>query len=446
MLRSERGAARRAGIAVGVVGILLTSAGTSQAAEIDATWNGGAGTLIQPNWTFSQPPSSGLAFPRNDGTDFYTVLLPGSAPASDLTIGGPIPLDRVETGSGATLRLDGGSVTLESDPGRVGSGELFNAGQILLDGGINGLRLDNPGAVTVTGTSGLLMERIDNGGLLEVAAPASLAIPMIFDFNPDLNRPSEISNTGSLRVFGELSAQSELFNDGVFEVLGGDAEVSTFFQDAPGAITRVSDGGQLTVSFRFESSSGFLVQQGVVQLDGGTLSVFEGPFLPGGVGIIGSGVLEGSGTVIEDLTDDPFAVAGGGTLRPGIGDGIGQLDIVGELFLGGIFDVDLAASGGDLVTVTGVAELSGDVVVELEAGYDPALGEIFDVLAAGEILDSGFDVLLPLLSGGKSWRDEIVTLPDTTDVLRLTVVPEPGTASLLLLGLGFLTLGRVRPR
>jgi hypothetical protein len=90
-------------------------------------------------------------------------------------------------------------------------------------------------------------------------------------------------------------------------------------------------------------------------------------------------------------------------------------------------DLDVAAS--DLVRVTGVANLAGTVALNELNTFDPALGSIFDVLTAQDIIG----ILTPTgtTPSGRSYSASIVP-GGNGELLRLTVVPEPGIFSLLI--------------
>ena len=91
--------------------------------------------------------------------------------------------------------------------------------------------------------------------------------------------------------------------------------------------------------------------------------------------------------------------------------------------------MSVALSGsGDL------AALDGTTVALSTEGFDPQLGDRFDVLRASTLTDTGFSVVLPELGEGLGWVFGIVD-GASEDALRFEVVPEPGAAGLLLVGL-----------
>jgi T5SS/PEP-CTERM-associated repeat protein len=96
--------------------------------------------------------------------------------------------------------------------------------------------------------------------------------------------------------------------------------------------------------------------------------------------------------------------------------------------------------------VFGTATLMGSVAVLLDEAARNALsyGDDFDVLEAAQILDAGWHALLPALDGPLRFELEIVARGGGREALRLVVIPEPGTAGLLVLGVLALAARRAR--
>src|SRR4029453_15312250 len=158
---------------------------------------------------------------------------------------------------------------------------------------------------------------------------------------------------------------------------------------------------------------------GTIELHGGLLAA---PF----VGLAG-GVLTGEGTVEGDLANE-------GRVAPGIGAGalvvtddyVQQAAGVLEITLGGTKPGDEHA----VLEVLGTSFLEGTLEVVLESGYTPQLGDAFEVLRYGARFGTfdnhvGFD-----LGGGLSLIADY-----QPDALWLRTVPEPGTATLVILGM-----------
>lgn len=90
--------------------------------------------------------------------------------------------------------------------------------------------------------------------------------------------------------------------------------------------------------------------------------------------------------------------------------------------------------------IGGSATLEGTIDIDLGGGFEPALGDTFDILQAASITKGNLAILAPDLPNGL-WLDmELLATSPTQQTLRITAVPDPATLSLLALG----TLAMVR--
>ncbi len=151
--------------------------------------------------------------------------------------------------------------------------------------------------------------------------------------------------------------------------------------------------------------------------------------------------LAGAGTI--DATDTGGLEV---TTSLDIGDGIGQIDVLGDLILGEDIGIEWEFSGDtdrDLVTITGDLELPSAATVnvtDLLGTSDLASAEI--LFTAGSFSGAG-DLSGWLVTG----IDNGSVLIDGANVVLQTSVPEPSTIVLMILGgLGLLAVARRRRR
>lgn len=95
----------------------------------------------------------------------------------------------------------------------------------------------------------------------------------------------------------------------------------------------------------------------------------------------------------------------------------------------GALAIDLADIGNhDFISVGGVAALNGgSIMVNEIGGFDPAPGSTFDILTAGSLaFNDALVNVTGVTPGGLTYDAEAIG-----NILRLTVVPEPGSLGLL---------------
>ncbi|MCO6044334.1 DNRLRE domain-containing protein [Aeoliella sp. ICT_H6.2] len=136
------------------------------------------------------------------------------------------------------------------------------------------------------------------------------------------------------------------------------------------------------------------------------------------------------GTLDADAIDFSLTVAGG-TLFPGV-DAIGSTGIAGDLNMeSGTLVIDLeSASAADLVNVSGVASLDGNIEVQLLNGFRPTAGQSWQILTA-----RSFDGQLKVITPGFSVEqigDSLWLVAGTSP--STLAIPEPHSLALLLLG------------
>ena len=122
-----------------------------------------------------------------------------------------------------------------------------------------------------------------------------------------------------------------------------------------------------------------------------------------------------------------------GNLRPGNSpaevkyDGNVSFGSTGQMVmeLGGL----QSGSQADKVDVTGALNLGGELTVVLYNGFTPSLGDRWDLFDASTTSGTFDSLSLPQLADGMQWDTSSL---DTNG--SITVVPEPSTLVLLLLG------------
>jgi hypothetical protein len=163
------------------------------------------------------------------------------------------------------------------------------------------------------------------------------------------------------------------------------------------------------------------------------------------------------GTLTANTVNLPLLTNAGGALSPAVLSFAAQdnpADVVtnpiGTMNVNGAYTqtapgrllIDIGAGGNDLVNVTGPAVLAGTVEVNALDGFDPALDSFYDVLTSPDI--TGILAPIGTTPGGNFYTASVVP-GGAGEVLRLTVVPEPGAITLLgAAGLGLLARRRRR--
>lgn len=461
---------------------------------VEATWSGPSGDYFSASWRFSAPVAA--VAPNNDDLDIFDVEIGGTDPA-DVTLGSTARIESLSLGRGSSLDLgSGASLTLLGNTDREQSGRVANEGTIRIgsasavanlrnegDLEISGSGVIELGSTSMLGTGGTLINGSDhtirgagrfarsgtfhNLGTVEATASAGMSIGffandgairalgtgglslgggtnrgVIESAAGSIIRSFGFNNEGRIDVYGSYDG-SDIANNGLLDVHAGGSATTGIRQTSEDAVTHVA--GALIQA----RGSSLAFENGLLDLDGGTITITDF-----GISIGPEAVLAGAGAIRRQAGVPTYfsTIMVAGELSPGHG-GVGALELAGPFMLAesGSISIELAGtdpSQHDLVTVLGTSILRGTIAVKLLTGdgaFAPVIGDVFDILAAQAIDDDGFSFELPDLAGALEWWTGIVEEAGIAR-LRLVVVPEPGTAGLVLLGLALLARAGRRSR
>jgi len=291
----------------------------------------------------------------------------------------------------------------------------------------------NPGRLEVRGGSTM------NSGSAVVGDRRFTIIPGPFDAGPGVAGPGPgpapgpspppITN-GQVVVDGNNSRWDV---HGDLDVGTAGQEHGTLFSPGYGKV-RIANGGLVHVTGDVTVRPGSIVDlnNGELRADGNSLLLAEHTFDP----TAPPSVLRGSGVVDANMVNfgQMYLGRSPGTLRIE-GDYIQAQSSLGLSF-SGLLEIEIGPDNHDVLEVTGDAILGGQLDIELLDGYMPEIGSSFNFLEAHSVTGSFSNI----------------TMPDALDVdfsatgggMQFTVVPEPGSLAVLVLGGAAVLLRRRR--
>lgn len=182
----------------------------------------------------------------------------------------------------------------------------------------------------------------------------------------------------------------------------------------------------------------------------GTLLIKSAP----GANATGTGnvvVLSGATFGGKGMVAGSVSIFDGGTLAPGIPDtpeNVAQINFLDDLSLGNTSTIliEIGEIAGTLVCdhidIAGTSMLGGTLEIKLLPGYTPKIGDTFDAFNWNNNLDTSTAFgILPTLGNGLDWDFSDLYLGGT-----ITVVPEPSSNTLLMLGIASFSLSAFHRR
>lgn len=300
--------------------------------------------------------------------------------------------------------------------------DIYNDGQITLTGGAGSTLVISGSGTNAEGTGSM---RINSGTNLVLGQAGDAAG---FDLSYDM-----IYSGGSVTVDGvgiRLTGSGTITNQTNFIVNQDFVIDGSFVGNNPGLIK----SGDATMTLN--GNNQYL---GFTNVNAGTLIV-NGSIGGNNVNVNNGGTLGGSGVLASDIV-----ARSGATVAPGSSTGILSAD--GASFADGSrLIIEIASlSDFDRLVLTQSLTIDSGATLELSLldGFNPMLGDEFDVIDFNDSTGMFGTITAPTLSNGLVWDFSGF---QGTGTIRISAVPEPSCVSILLLtGVGVLTRRRRLP-
>jgi fibronectin-binding autotransporter adhesin len=349
--------------------------------------------------------------------------------------------NRANTGIGLNMATGVDTYTLSG-------GTLVLKGQGIISRNASTAVNLNGGTIVAVASTALDSDQITVGGLVELNTNGNV----INNFGA-LRGPGAlmVNGGGTFRMGDSVDLSGGSLGNVTAQVDAGTTLLSdratsavwTGGLDGAGTLTK-ANAGMLTLT---GNSPGFT---GLTQINGGAL-VVEGSLAGSTVAVNAGGTLQGSGVI------GALSLNAGGTLA--IGTSPGLLDAGATTFNGGTFAVELNSTtvetGYDQLRVTGSVSFGANTALNLALGFTPVMGDSFTIvdndladavnLAGGLFTFSGTPLADDAEFGNAFFTGETRFRIDYDGGLAgggndivLTVIPEPGSAVLILCGINSL--------
>jgi hypothetical protein len=363
------------------------------------------------------------------------------------------------TSGNGTIRGEGGTLNNVLNTGTVaiGNGEHFvlagtftNNGTVTMTGGVNwavlrfadGAVLGGTGTLTLAGSGPNYIMASSGTQAMTIASGATLqghgSISPGFAGGSDMLR---ITNQGlvhanvsgaTLSIRAEVTPNTPFTNSGTLRASNGGTLAFN------GTSTLTNNGGTLHVlaGSTISATGGINLLQtaGTIDLDGGTMT------FPAGVDLNG-GQLIGNGTFNGPIRNN------GGIVAPG--HSAGKITVNGNYTQGtnGVLDIEIGGTtpgtGYDQLRVNGTATLGGTLNVTLINGFQPAVGDVFQIIAPNAFSGAFATINTVGFSGTVNYSSSGITLTVNSSAgipLNISTRMHVGTDPNQLIG-GFIITG-----